>query len=322
MFSSLLGGATSRHGDEITLPLLQHIREVKERDKEDQEEAHQMYLEAQRMRDDANSMCAPWEKVSRKTMLRRADELEARSKKRKMTVSATMEVMRDFERRRDMMADDDVKGLSMLVNSTQCRMGLAPSHTLHIENDICVKCDVKLLLCDGETVLRCPRCGQETQETTNKTSAVPYQESGGALPRTSNGYDRSKKFQLVLATLQAKEKVSIDPAVLDILRSRLGDNEDGQTVSNTTYERLKTIIQTHCTPKDSSFLKKHIPKVHMLLTGIVPPRLTDEQEGVLLQKFSAIENAFDNHVKDMPSESVRKPKFLDFSFLIVELSKE
>lgn len=314
----LLGAG--RATDSTSLGLLKHVQSVQEKEREHEREAFKMVQEAESLRQQAEALTQPWDRVAAVTMKRRAQELDERARKRRMTVEDTMKVMKEFEREREMQDTQNThtsqqqqeRSRMMLANKYESRLGLVPSHTLHIENDVCNKCGVNLLLIDGETILKCPQCHQERQFNNMSSSAVPYQEVGGALPRSANGYNRFKKITSVLSMLQAKETVLIDEGIIEMLKGKVGEGANAESV--------KSAITKYCTPKDATFLKKHVPMVLYRITGVEPPRLTEAQEKVILRKFTTVMDNFDDHVRKAGGSA--RHKFLDFVFLIRELCRD
>lgn len=309
------GNAGSAGECSISLPLFEHVREVRAKEREHAEEAVVWEEEAAALREQAGGCVKPWDRVRQKTLLRRVGVLEARAKARRRTVADLAATMGEYERAsEELRADPDQNtdhARMLLVNRFQRRLGQTPSHTLHLEDKHCGRCGVPLILTDMETLLRCPQCGSSRPYINMSASAVPFTKEVSMMPRSSSGYARRDKFVQVLANVQGKENVVVSEALLGTLR--------GAIQGPITYASI--VEASGFCGKDAPFVKKHTVLLWERLTGKEPPRLTESDEQELLRRFSDIERAFDEYVKSLPMES-KKPKFIDFMYLFERMCEE
>ena len=138
-----------------------------------------------------------------------------------------------------------------------------------ISYELCDKCFNKMMVVPNNSELICENCGivKNLYGTVFEDDQFYYQEG----QRTKHGnYDPTKHCRIWVERIQARETTDIPPKVIErikkyIIRDRVRD------VKRISCSQIRKYLQqTH-----NSKYNEHIPLIRKLITGVVPPQLTD-----------------------------------------------
>lgn len=178
-----------------------------------------------------------------------------------------------------------------------------------VSYESCEKCGKKMTIVSNTSELVCEMCGitQALSGTVFEDDQFYYQEG----QRTKHGnYDPTKHCRIWVERIQARETTDIPPSVLDKLK---------KCIARDRIRDIKRIscaqIRKHLQQTRNSKYNEHIPLIRKLLTGIVPPQLTDHELQLVNIYFDKVIRIFDE-VK--PAGKTNCPYHPYFIYKIIE----
>lgn len=172
---------------------------------------------------------------------------------------------------------------------------------------ICEACNKELVYIRKDAERVCPDCGL----------SHPYQEMTredclrqGYVSHTTYMYKRQNHFKTWLKRTQGKETTIVDKEVVTNVRLELKKQRvhDMTMVSHTKVREILKKLR----------LNKHYNncvQITSMITGVTPPQMTNEQEMALLQMFDAIQEPFQEIIKNEPRQNMLSYSFLIHKFL-------
>jgi hypothetical protein len=173
----------------------------------------------------------------------------------------------------------------------------------------CERCATKMVIIPNASELICEACGntQLLSGTVFEDDQFYYQEG----QRTKHGnYDPTKHCRIWVERIQAREATDIPPALIDkiktcIVRDRIRD------IRRVSCAQIRKYLQQ----TDNSKYNEHIPLIRKLLTGLIPPQLTDHELQLINIYFDKAIRIFEE-VK--PPDKTNCPYHPYFIYKIIE----
>lgn len=172
------------------------------------------------------------------------------------------------------------------------------------------KCDVcnEDLMYDKKAAQRiCSRCGKSTffQEMTRGDMI-----SQGYTPTATYLYKRHNHFRTWLKRTQGNETTSISDEVIDLVKKEL-KKERIVSMEEVNHLKIKSILKKLRQNK----YYNHSVQITTIVTGKLPPQMSEEQENMLLQMFERIQEPFDVIITGKNRQNMLSYSFLIHKFL-------
>lgn len=167
----------------------------------------------------------------------------------------------------------------------------------------CDNCNTELIYIKKDAQRVCPQCGKCSffQEMTRSDII-----SQGYTPATTYLYQRHNHFKTWLKRTQGKETTFISAEITDLVRNEL-KKERITDMSTVDHIKIKSILKK--LRKNKYY--NHWVQITTIVTGKMPPQMTQEQEDSLIQMFERVQEPFEKKVKGK-----RRQNMLSYSFLI------
>ncbi|CAM9098662.1 unnamed protein product [Sphacelaria rigidula] len=172
---------------------------------------------------------------------------------------------------------------------------------------LCEACNKELVYIRKDAERVCPDCGL----------SHPYQEMTkedcirqGYVSHTTHMYKRQNHFKTWLKRTQGKDTTTVDTEVVDSVRLEL-KKQRVDDVTTVTHTKVREILK-------KLRLNKHYNncvQITSIITGIMPPQMTNEQETALLQMFDVIQEPFQEIIRSEPRQNMLSYSFLIHKFL-------
>ena len=178
-----------------------------------------------------------------------------------------------------------------------------------ISYESCDKCENKMTVVPNNSELICEKCGitKNLYGTVFEDDQFYYQEG----QRTKHGnYDPTKHCRIWVERIQARETTDIPTMVIEKLKKCIERDRIRDLTRIDCAQIRKYLQQTH-----NSKYNEHIPLIRKLLTGVVPPQLTDHELQLINIYFDKVIRIFDE-VK--PSGKTNCPYHPFFIYKIIE----
>ena len=171
----------------------------------------------------------------------------------------------------------------------------------------CSLCDTDLLYIRKDAQRVCPSCGETSffQEMTKRDII-----SQGYCAASSYLYKRHNHFKTCLKRTQGKETTSIDPAVIELVKTELKKMRI-YDMEEVDHERVKGILKKL---RQSKYYNNSV-QITTIITGKVSPQMSQEQEDRLMQMFERIQKPFERIVVDKNRQNMLSYSFLIHKFL-------
>jgi hypothetical protein len=170
-------------------------------------------------------------------------------------------------------------------------------------------CSTKMDIDPSASTLICKNCGliKELYGTVFEDEQFYYQEG----QRTKHGtYDPSKHCRFWVERIQARETTEIPESIIQsVLKCIIRDKIKNKHRINCTQIR-KFLRQTN-----NSKYNEHVPLIRKLITGIIPPQLTDYEMQLIHIYFDKVIHIFDE-IK--PPKKTNCPYHPYFIYKIIE----
>lgn len=167
----------------------------------------------------------------------------------------------------------------------------------------CTSCNKDLLYIRKDAQRVCPDCGLSSpfQEMT-KEDIVRQ----GYVTQATYLYKRQNHFKTWLRRTQGRETTFIDDEIIYTVRMEL-KKQRITDLSTVTHVKIREILKKLRLNKHYN----HCVQITTIITGEIPPQMTDEQETALLQMFEDIQEPFQKII----STEIRQ-NMLSYSFII------
>lgn len=206
-------------------------------------------------------------------------------------------------------------GIESFVNISRKR-GYEDEHAKEDEEDDrknfhqqwkCDTCNVDLLYDKKEAQRVCPSCGKSSffQEMTRGDMI-----SQGYTPTATYLYKRHNHFKTWLKRTQGNETTSISDDVIDLVCKEL-KKERIVDMASVDHLKIKSILKKLRQNK----YYNHSVQITTIITGKLPPQMTEEQENMLLQMFERIQEPFDQIINGKNRQNMLSYSFLIHKFL-------
>lgn len=171
----------------------------------------------------------------------------------------------------------------------------------------CDSCNVDLLYNKKEAQRVCPSCGKSTffQEMTRGDMI-----SQGYTPTTAYLYKRHNHFKTWLKRTQGKETTTISSDIVDLVRQELR-KERITDMEKVDHHKIKAILKKLRQNK----YYNHCVQITTIITGKIPPQMTQEQEDSLLQMFERVQEPFEKMVMGKTRQNMLSYSYLIHKFL-------
>ncbi len=171
----------------------------------------------------------------------------------------------------------------------------------------CDTCNVDLLYNKKEAQRVCPSCGKTSffQEMTRGDMI-----SQGYTPTTAYLYKRHNHFKTWLKRTQGKETTTISDDVVDLVCQELR-KERITDMEKVDHHKIKAILKKLRQNK----YYNHCVQITTIITGKVPPQMTQEQEDSLLQMFERVQEPFEKMVMGKTRQNMLSYSYLIHKFL-------
>lgn len=171
----------------------------------------------------------------------------------------------------------------------------------------CDSCNTELVYVRKDAQRVCPQCGKCSffQELTRQDMI-----SQGYTPTTTYLYQRHNHFKTWLKRTQGKETTYISPEITDLVRKELR-KERITDMSKVDHIKIKAILKK----LRKSKYYNHWVQITTIVTGKMPPQMTQEQEDSLIQMFERVQQPFEKKVKGKTRQNMLSYSFLIHKFL-------
>jgi hypothetical protein len=156
-----------------------------------------------------------------------------------------------------------------------------------ISYESCDKCRNKMTIVPNTSELICENCGitKNLYGTVFEDDQFYYQEG----QRTKHGnYDPTKHCRIWVERIQARETTDIPNKVIDRVKKCIIRDKVRDIKRINCSQIRKYLQQTH-----NSKYNEHIPLIRKLITGVVPPQLTDHELQLINIYFDKVIRIFD-----------------------------
>jgi hypothetical protein len=173
----------------------------------------------------------------------------------------------------------------------------------------CTECKSKMEVDSAASELYCKNCGacQKLYGTVFEDDQFYYQEG----QRTKHAtYDPAKHCRFWVERIQARETTEIPEPVIQSIRECIACDKITNKNRITCIQIRKYLRRTHNTKYN-----EHVPLIRKLITGIVPPQLTDHEMQLINIYFDKVIHIFDD-IK--PPEKTNCPYHPYFIYKIIE----
>jgi len=189
------------------------------------------------------------------------------------------------------------------VDSSHVDVSICESEKSHEQQWKCESCNVELLYNKKEAQRVCPSCGKTSfyQEMTRGELI-----SQGYTPTTAYLYKRHNHFKTWLKRTQGKETTTIGDEIVDLVRKEL-KKERITDMANVDHHKIRSILKKM---RQSKYYN-HCVQITTIITGKIPPQMTEEQEDSLLQMFERLQKPFERMVVGKTRQNM-----LSYSYLI------
>jgi hypothetical protein len=153
--------------------------------------------------------------------------------------------------------------------------------------ELCDKCFNKMTVIPNNSELICENCGivKNLYGTVFEDDQFYYQEG----QRTKHGnYDPTKHCRIWVERIQARETTDIPHKVIERIKKCIVRDRVRDLKRISCSQIRKYLQQTHY-----SKYNEHIPLIRKLITGVVPPQLTDHELQLINIYFDKVIRIFD-----------------------------
>lgn len=171
----------------------------------------------------------------------------------------------------------------------------------------CDVCNVDLTYDKKAAQRICDVCGKSTffQEMTRGDMI-----SQGYTPTATYLYKRHNHFRTWLKRTQGNETTSISDEVIDMVKKEL-KKERVVCMEKVNHLKIKAILKKLRQNK----YYNHSVQITTIVTGKLPPQMSEEQENMLLQMFERIQEPFDVIITGKNRQNMLSYSFLIHKFL-------
>lgn len=171
----------------------------------------------------------------------------------------------------------------------------------------CNSCNTDLIYVKKDAAKVCPSCGNSCffQEIT-KNDMI----SQGYTPATTYLYKRGNHFRTWLKRSQGMETTSIPDEIIDMVYKAL-NKERIEDLSMVDHIKVRKILKS----LRQSRYYSHAVQITTIITGKLPPIMTQEQQDRLLQMFDVIQEPFDAVIAGQSRQNMLSYSFLIHKFL-------
>jgi len=188
-------------------------------------------------------------------------------------------------------------------DSSHIDTSICESEKSHEQQWKCESCNVELLYNKKEAQRVCPSCGKTSfyQEMTRGELI-----SQGYTPTTAYLYKRHNHFKTWLKRTQGKETTTISDEIVDLVRKEL-KKERITDMEKVDHHKIRSILKKM---RQSKYYN-HCVQITTIITGKIPPQMSEEQEDSLLQMFERLQKPFERMVVGKTRQNM-----LSYSYLI------
>lgn len=189
--------------------------------------------------------------------------------------------------------------------------GVAPDIVVD-SSPSCTACNNELVSCSSRGLLVCEQCGLSQVDTGIPTQ---YAVAGDDLDSPSFSYKRINHFNEWLAQIQAKEKIAVDEATVELVVDSILSHrtESGEAKSIADFPPTHAEIRLALKRLKLRKIYEHTPQVRAKITGILPPQMSPEFEERCRLMFIAIQVPFEKH------RPAHRKNFLSYSFVLAKV---
>lgn len=202
--------------------------------------------------------------------------------------------------------DDYVQRTLKRRKSTSCDNDLSENKS-SVQDWSCDSCNTELVYVRKDAQRVCPQCGKCSffQELTRSDMICQ-----GYTPTTTYLYQRHNHFKTWLKRTQGKETTFIEPEVIDLVKKEL-KKERITDMASVDHIKIKSILKKLRQHK----YYNHWVQITTIVTGKIPPQMTQEQENSLIQMFERVQEPFERKVKGKKRQNMLSYSFLIHKFL-------
>jgi hypothetical protein len=172
-----------------------------------------------------------------------------------------------------------------------------------VEYDIC-ECKNSMIIDSHLSVMVCEKCGMinEMLGTVFEDDQFYYQEG----QRCKHGtYDPSKHCKFWVERIQARENTEIPPTIIEIIKTYIKRDKIQNKKHITCAVIRKFLRQSH-----NSKYNEHVPLIRKLITGFLPPQLTEYELQLINLYFDKVIFIFENIKPDNKTNCPYHPYFI------------
>lgn len=181
-----------------------------------------------------------------------------------------------------MQFESDISELTKLYENSSVNKNIK-----EISYESCDRCHNKMTIIPNNSELICENCGitKSLYGTVFEDDQFYYQEG----QRTKHGnYDPTKHCRIWVERIQARETTDIPMKVIESVKKCISRDRIRDVKRINCSQIRKYLQQTH-----NSKYNEHIPLIRKLITGIVPPQLTDHELQLINIYFDKVIRIFD-----------------------------
>jgi len=181
-----------------------------------------------------------------------------------------------------MQFESDIFELTKLYENSSVNKNIK-----EISYESCDKCRNKMTIIPNNSELICENCGitKNLYGTVFEDDQFYYQEG----QRTKHGnYDPTKHCRIWVERIQARETTDIPQRVIESIKKCINRDRIRDIKRINCSQIRKYLQQTH-----NSKYNEHIPLIRKLMTGVVPPQLSDHELQLINIYFDKVIRIFD-----------------------------
>lgn len=172
----------------------------------------------------------------------------------------------------------------------------------------CDGCNTDLIYVQKDAQRVCPTCGNTSffQEMSRNDMI-----SQGYTPATTYLYKRSNHFKTWLKRAQGCETTRIPEETISLIFKALKKEWIEDDMSEVDHLKIRQVLKSLRLSKYYS----HSVQITTIITGKRPPRMSEQQQSMLLQMFDRIQEPFDKIISGQSRQNMLSYSFIIHKFL-------
>ena len=155
------------------------------------------------------------------------------------------------------------------------------------ENSLCLLCNGIKSINNETSEIVCNNCGRvENIIGTVFESIQIYNQEGFCNKHTS--YERVKHGEKWLNRIQARSNIEIKKSIINAIKKEI-INENITDIRKVSYNLIRNCLRK----TNNTKYNEHIPLIIRIITGVIPPQLSEKEYSLTLKYFNRVVNIFE-----------------------------